>query len=274
MDNALSMQQIQQESLKILDVISQLCDRLGLRYYLAYGTLIGAIRHQGFIPWDDDIDIMMPREDYHALLNYLQEHQEEIAPLKAFSNYNCPDYPYMIARVSNTDYVLDVHNEKPYGLGLFIDIYPMDGMGNTEEEFTALKTKASRYSSLCFLSTRLRCEKGNTKSKLKRLIKFPAFLFAKLYGKKRCMRKLESMARKCSYDKSQYVGCLVWGSDGVKGVFPKDWFETTAEVSFEGRTFHAPVGYDQVLRRLYGDYMQLPPEEDRIAHHFYQAYHK
>ena len=274
MDKELSMQQIQQESLKILDVISALCDRLGLRYYLAYGTLIGAIRHQGFIPWDDDIDIMMPRQDYLALLTYLQEHPEEVAPLEVFSNYNCPDYPYMITRISNSHYVLDVHNEKPFGLGLFIDIYPLDGMGNTEEEYTALKTKATRYSSLCFLSTRLRCEKGNTKSRLKRLVKYPAWLFAKLYGKKRCMHALEAMAKNCSYDDSQYIGCLVWGSDGVKAVFPKEWFAASVDVPFEGRSYRAPVGYDQVLRRLYGDYMQLPPEKDRIAHHFYKAYQK
>ena len=99
-------------------------------------------------------------------------------------------------------------------------------------------------------------------------------LFAKLYGKKRCMNKLEAMAKGCSYEDSKYIGCLVWGSDGVKGVFPKEWFASTVDVSFEGRTFLAPVGYDQVLRRLYGDYMQLPPEKDRIAHHFYKAYQK
>ncbi len=274
MRNELQMHDIQQESLKILDVISKLCDQLGLRYYLAYGTLIGAIRHQGFIPWDDDIDIMMPRQDYHRLLSYLEEHKQEFAPLEVYSNYNCPDYPYMITRISNSDYVLDVHNEKPFGLGLFIDIYPLDGMGNTEDEFTALKNKASRYSSLCFLSTRLRCEKGNTKSRLKLLVKYPAFLLAKLYGKRRCMRKLEAMANACNYENSRYVGCLVWGSDGIKCVFPKEWFASTADVPFEGRTYKAPVGYDQVLRRLYGDYMQLPPEKDRIAHHFYKAYKK
>ena len=165
----LSMPQIQQESLKILDQISALCEKLNLRYYLAYGTLIGAIRHNGFIPWDDDIDIMMPRQDYMALIAYFQEHAEELKPLELYSTYNCPDYPYMITRISNSNYVLDVHNEKPYGLGLFLDIYPMDGMGNSEAEFTALKTKATRYSSLCFLSTRLHCEKGNTKTKWKLL---------------------------------------------------------------------------------------------------------
>ncbi len=270
----MSMEQIQQESLKILDTVSALCDKLNLRYYLAYGTLIGAVRHKGFIPWDDDIDIMMPRQDYKILLDYFCDHAEELKPLELFSTYNCPEYPYMITRISNSEYVLDVHNEKPYGLGLFIDIYPMDGMGRTEAEYEALKGEASKYSSLCFLATRKRCEKGNTKSKLKMAVKYPAFLLAKFCGKELFMRKLEAMAAKCDYDASNYVGCLVWGSDGVKGVFPKAWFESTADVEFEGRIYKAPVNYHQVLTRLYGDYMQLPPEKDRIAHHFYKAYKK
>ena len=270
----MQMGEIQQESLKILDTISALCEKLQLRYYLAYGTLIGAIRHQGFIPWDDDIDIMMPREDYTALINYFQSHKEELKPLELYSTYNCPDYPYMISRISNSEYVLDVHNEKPYGLGLFIDIYPMDGMGNSVEEYEALKKKATRYSSLCFLSTRLHCEKGNTKKKWKLLVKYPAFLYAHLMGKNAFVKRLEKMAADCSYNDSDYVGCLVWGSDGVKGVFPKEWFAETAKVTFEGRTFNAPGNYHAVLSRLYGDYMQLPPEKDRIAHHFYKAYKK
>ncbi len=270
----MQMDQIQQESLKILDIVSGICDKLQLRYYLAYGTLIGAVRHQGFIPWDDDIDIMMPRQDYMTLLDYFQEHAEELRPLELFSTYNCPEYPYMITRISNSEYVLDVHNEKPYGLGLFLDIYPMDGMGNTVQEYEALKNKASRYSSLCFLATRLRCEKGNTKKKWKMLIKYPAFLLAHFFGKDYFINKLEKMAAGCNYDNSDYVGCLVWGSDGTKGVFPKAWFDTAVDVPFEGRNYKAPVDYHNVLTRLYGDYMQLPPEKDRIAHHFYKAYKK
>lgn len=272
--NEMQMCQIQKESLKILDTVATLCDKLNLRYYLAYGTLIGAVRHQGFIPWDDDIDIMMPRQDYTVLIQYFLDHAEELKPLELYSIYNCPEYPYMITRISNSEYELDVHNEKPYGLGLFLDIYPLDGMGNSVAEYEALKNKASRYSSLCFLSTRLHCEKGNTKKKWKMLVKYPAFLFARLCGKNVFINKLEAMAAGCDYDSSAYVGCLVWGSDGVKGVFPKEWFADTADVLFEGRTFKAPGNYDAVLTRLYGNYMQLPPEKDRIAHHFYKAYKK
>ena len=270
----LTMGENQQAALQVMKSVAALCDQLNLRYYLAYGSLIGAIRHEGFIPWDDDLDIWMPRADYHKLIAYFEENQASVEPLRLFSIYNNPDYPYMISRISDCRYEVVTENEASYGLGAFIDVYPMDGMGNCEEEYTALKNKASRYSSLCFLSTRLRCEKGNTKSKLKLLVKYPAFLYAKLRGKRYFMDKLEAMEKNCDYDGSAYIGCLVWGSDGIKCVFPREWFEQSVDVPFEGCAFKAPVAYDQVLRRLYGDYMKLPPEEDRIGHHFYRTYKK
>lgn len=270
----LSLQEIQAVSLEILKKVASICEEQKLTYYLAYGTLIGAIRHKGFIPWDDDIDIMMPRKDYIKLIDFFQAHKSQVKPLELFSIYNNSEYPYMISRISNSNYVLDVDNEKPYGIGVFIDIYPMDGVGNTEEEVAARKQKATRYSSLCYLSTRIRCEKGNTKSRLKLAIKLPAFLYAKATGKTRYIKKLEAMAQEQTYDACKYVGCLVWGSDGVKGIFPKEWFAEGVQVEFETGCFKAPRNFDAVLSRLYGNYMELPPEKDRIGHHFYRAYRK
>ncbi len=270
----LKMREIQAGSFEILKIVSRLCDDLGLTYYLAYGTLIGAIRHKGFIPWDDDIDIWMPREDYQKLINYFIDNRDSLLPLELFSVYNKEEYPYEISRISDTRFVLDVDNEAPYGIGLFIDLYPLDGVGNSEAEYTRLKNKASRYSSLCFLSTRLRYEKGSTKSKLKLAIKFPAFLYSKILGKKYWINQLEKMAKASDYKSSAYIGALVWGHDGVKAIFPKGWFADTCIVDFEGEKFKAPMEYEKVLERLYGNYMKLPPEKNRIPHHNYKAFKK
>lgn len=270
----LTLQDGQSISLNIMKVVADICEQEGLVYYLAYGTLIGAIRHKGFIPWDDDIDIMMPRQDYHKLIEYFEKHEADLKPLQLFSIYNCRNYPYMITRISDSRYVLDVQNEKSYGMGVFIDIYPLDGVGDTVVEYTKNKNRASRYSSLCFLSTRIRCEKGNTKSKIRLMIKWPAFLYAKVRGKNHFIKKLEKMVEKCDYVNSNYVGCLVWGSDGVKCIFPREWLDETILVPFEGYEFRIPKEYDAILTRLYGDYMKLPPEKDRIAHHFYKIYKK
>ena len=89
----------------------------------------------------------------------MEQHESQLAPLKIFTKYNNPDYPYMISRVSNSDYYLEVENEAPYGMGIFIDVYPWDGVGLTEKEMTKRKNKASKYSSLCYLSTRKKCIK-------------------------------------------------------------------------------------------------------------------
>lgn len=267
----LSLSEIQAGSLRILKTIDKVCNILNLRYFLAYGTLIGAIRHKNFIPWDDDIDIMMPRDDYKLLIDYFIKHKDELTPLELFSYYNNPKYPYMISRISDNRFYLDVENEEEYGIGLFVDIYPMDGIGNTEIECKKRKRKASKYSSLCFLSTRKHYKIGFTKGK-KLFIKRFAYIYAKIIGKIFFLNKLEKMSEEMQYDQCTYVGCLVWGTDGIKAVFPKKWFEHSIDVEFGGSFFKAPENYHEVLTRLYGNYMQIPPKEKQISHHSYRAY--
>ena len=146
----LTMHETQRIALEILHTIAQICEERGLRYYLVYGTLIGAVRHQGFIPWDDDVDIMMPRPDHDLLMEYLDEHIGEYPHLEVFNRETCPDYPYMITRISDNRYDLRMENEKPFGMGVFIDIYPYDGLGNTRKEAVRFGMRGDRISSLCF----------------------------------------------------------------------------------------------------------------------------
>jgi len=169
MGRELSLREIQLISLEICKKVDMICNENNFRYYLYGGSLLGAVRHKGFIPWDDDIDIVMPRPDYEKFLAYMQENQEKIKPLKLYSFENNAKYPYMISRVSDERYILDVENEDDYGIGIFIDVYPWDGVGQTEEEVAERKGKAARNSSLFYLSTRQKCVKGNTKS-IKKLL--------------------------------------------------------------------------------------------------------
>ncbi len=271
----LTLKEIQEISLSIMIKIDEICKQQGFRYYLYGGSLLGAVRHKGFIPWDDDIDIVMPREDYKRLLDHMREHELELKPLKLFTRYDDKRYPYMISRVSNDDYYLDIENEKPYGMGIFVDVYPWDGIGATEDEVAVRKGRSSRLSSLCYLATRNKCKKENTRSKKKLIIKPFAFIFAKMVGKEYFMQKLEEMSLLYGYDTSDHVGCLVWGCDGVKGIFPREWMgNEEVRLEFEGHMFRVPKEYDKALTRLYKDYMDLPPIEDRIPHHRYKAYRK
>lgn len=134
MRKQLTTAETQAVALEVLHTVAGICETQGLRYCLIYGTLIGAVRHHGFIPWDDDVDIMMPRPDYDKLLAYLSQHIGEYPNLKVFNPDTCPDYPYMITRISDDRYVIEMENEKPYGMGVFIDIYPYDGLGVTKQE--------------------------------------------------------------------------------------------------------------------------------------------
>lgn len=271
----ISMKDVQKGSLEILKKIDEICSRLNLKYCLAYGTLIGAVRHKGFIPWDDDVDIMMPRKDYDILVRYFIDNKEDLKPFEIINPQVNSKCPYTISRISDSRYQLNVDNEDDYGIGLFVDVYPLDGVGNTVEEYSKLKNLSSWFASMCFLSTRQSVKRENTKSVIKYIIKFPAFVVAKILGKKFFMKKLYDMAVKCNYDNSKYIGCIIWASDdGLRGIFPKEWFDKMIDVEFEGAYFKAPKEYDKVLTHGYGDYMKLPPEKDRIAHHYYDAYRK
>ena len=271
----ISADEAKKGALEILKKIDEICKELDLKYCLAYGTLIGAIRHKGFIPWDDDIDIMMPRKDYDILINYFLKHKDSVQPLEVINPQVNEKCPYTISRISDSRYALDVDNEEDYGIGLFVDVYPLDGVGNSKAEYSALKNKSSRYASMCFLSTRKSVKRENTKSNLKYIIKFPAFIVAKMLGKGFFMKRLYRIADKCDYDNSKYIGCIIWASDdGLRGIFPKEWFNELIDVEFEGYMFKVPKEYDKVLTHGYGKYMELPPKSEQIAHHYYDAYKK
>lgn len=274
MKRALSIGETQKISLNILKIITDICEKEELRYYLIYGTLIGAVRHNNYIPWDDDVDIMMPRVDYELFLKYMDSHKEDYDYLKVFNRNTCPEYPYMITRVSDDRYYIDMENERNYGMGVFVDIYPYDGLGDTIEEALKFGMKGDRLSSLCYQATRERCLVETTTSKIRKLIKFPVFVFAKLCGKDLFQSRLEKLAGVKAYDKSKYVGCIVWLSGGEKDIFKREWFDEYIYMQFGDYEFRVPKEYDRVLRHIYGDYMQLPPEKDRVGHHYYKVFQK
>lgn len=119
----LNLKEIQSASFEILKKVVEICESNNINYSLAYGTMLGAIRHKGIIPWDDDIDIMMSRPEYDKLMVYWKKHVAELSPLRVMNMDTVKNYPYMITRISDDRYWLDVDNEENFGLGIFIDIY-------------------------------------------------------------------------------------------------------------------------------------------------------
>lgn len=266
----LTISEIQKISLDILKKIDEICCKLNLRYVLTYGTLLGAVRHNGYIPWDDDVDIMMPRPDYEKLLEYIKVYSRELYPLCALNSQTTPHYPYIITRISNSEYWLDTQNEKKCGMGIFIDIYPLDGLGNNFKKAEKIMTIAKGFSSLAYLSTRKYLSFKGTKSLKKNVMKPFAFIFSKIMGKTFFEKKLLGMAYLYEYDKSEFVGCVVWERE----LFKRTDIDNMILHDFEECQFWIPKNYHEILTSLYGDYMQLPPVNEREPHHLYSAYKK
>lgn len=274
MTKPLALEEIQKANLETLKFISKICDQEGIKYILAYGTLIGAIRHKGFIPWDDDLDIMIPRPDYDRLVSYFNEHREELTPYRAMNMDNTPGYPHMITRICDTRYRIDVDNENDCGMGLFVDCVCIDGCGNSYVEANKIMDGVKKYCHLIFLSERKKLELGTTKGVKRKLVKPFAYFYAKLIGTQRLVKKLLSLVDTSSYGQSKYVACLIWPTYFNREILKKEYLEERVLVDFEDAKFYAPRDYDGYLRQLYGDYMTPPPEKDRIYHHFYTAYRK
>lgn len=266
----LNIKEIQNESLKILLFVDKLCEELKLKYCIMYGTLIGAIRHNGFIPWDDDVDIAMPRRDYLKLQDYFLNHKEELKPYEFFSKDTREKYPYMIGRVCNTNFIMKSEIEDDYGMGTFVDVYPMDGAGNGKGVFPFLKSRL--LSSMYYMKSRTHYIPSE--NKILNIPKKIIYHIVHLFSYNFLRKNLEKLAYHYDYDKSIYVAQMDCFTDGKKNMFLKNDIEDTCYHIFEGEQVRIPKNYDRMLRHEYGDYMQLPPEEKRIGHHFYKIYKK
>ncbi|MBO5478790.1 MAG: LicD family protein [Clostridia bacterium] len=273
--NALTLREVQLGEYEVLKKVVKICEENNFRYFLTYGSMLGAVRHQGIIPWDDDIDIMMPRPDYEKIKKYFLDNEEELKPLKIFDKSVVEKYPHMIIRISDQRYHLIFDNEKDYDIGLFVDIYPIDGVGNDFMAAKKLVKKTKRLASLCFLTGRKSFGVDNTKSIKKMIIKFPAFLWAKLNGNNHYILKLDKLAKTYDYNNSKYVACVAWPPkiyDKEKIVFTKEIMEETIDWKFENSEFKILKKYDEFLSANYGDYMTPPSEKGKKTNHTYKAY--
>ena len=275
MNEKLAFREAQLGAYEVLKFIDKICRKQGLTYFLMYGSLIGAIRDEGIIPWDDDIDVMMPRPDYDKLIAYCGKHEKEIFPFKLFENTLVPAYPHPIARMSDMRYKIDFDNEKDYGIGLFVDVYPLDGVGNDLKKASKLVRKSYHNCSLCFLTSRKKLGMDNTTSKVRLAVKVPAYIWANILGNKHYIDKANRFCNTHSYVGSKYVSGVAqpWRekSGENKNIYEKSWFEPI-EVTFEDGVFTIPKDYDKILRMGYGDYMTPLPEDQRQTHHTYNAY--
>ncbi len=252
------LQQLKKIQVDMLKTFIEVCDKLHLRYYLAYGTLIGAIRHKGFIPWDDDIDIVMPRKDYEKFLKSGQE----LLPKHLFLQHigSEPNFlmPFAKIRNSNTTFMQKSDRKFKINHGVFLDIIPLDFYPDDERILQKILTKKKKYdfrihSCLDYGTTK------NIKTKIKIALyklKYPSL--------KTVVRKTVDLYKSIPESKTFAVYCF---SDTQLANAPIEWFGEGVEMDFEDIKAVVPKEYHKWNTQIYGDYMQLPPPEERIPLH-------
>ncbi len=250
--------------LDLLRVLIDLCDRYNLRYWVGFGTLLGAVRHKGFIPWDDDLDVWMPREDYDKLLEIPNE--EINYPYFLQTTLNDNDYYCAFARLrnSNTTAVL-VSGKNHCNNGIYIDIYPIDGQLTDSKK----QQKISRHIYGLNVATHAYMYNINPRIVtrfLHRILRLPFIS----YDHRKVYQKVNNLAKKVSWKEAKKVGIVVfWAYPFERTSFYKDDFEESLCIDFENLKVAIPKGYDRILKILYGDYMKYPPKEDRgLWHNF------
>ena len=244
----------------ILDEVHRFCEAHGLRYFLSSGTLIGAVRHKGYIPWDDDIDIYMPREDYEIFLN---TYHDEKGIYRAINPASESHYYYTFAKVVDQRTHMVERETEGYEIGVYMDIFPVDFV--TED----LKERERIFRQKKLLYKIRRCKISSTNPLQSTL----AYLVYKCWPMS--VKQIERRIRKLIVlEKPTRTVCnMTEAGPSIKGCFPAEDIASSVDILFEGKTYKTMIGYRDYLERTYGDYMTLPPEDQRVTHKF-EAYWK
>jgi len=254
--------------LRMLKDFVSFCDGNHLTYYAAYGTALGAVRHHGFIPWDDDIDVHMPRADYQRLWELRNEIPK---PYKVVDipelGYTAPFMKFMDINTSVWEF-----ERKPYMLGEYIDIFPLDSY--QPEDIPHVKEIKKNLDDAFFAYFRS-LDKWPSRELLSLLYHRYWSEFKKLYNKNQENSRNRNIFHRQVLElldelNSTQEGSLYFSSTDVYlecPIFEKVWFDNPIDQPFENITIKIPGDFDSYLRSLYGDYIELPPEEERITHH-------
>ena len=260
----ISLEERKKLQLDMLVKIHDICQDNGWRYYMSSGTLLGAVRHKGYIPWDDDIDIMMPRFDYEQLCAFFSSRDKD-ENIRLIS-YRDKTSIYPFAKMVDSRTIVFEHYVDPmYRTGVWVDIFPLDGVKKSDETPFDFNDKIKSKYDIVIADTRY----GT--SHFRRMAKTVLKAFSRNVDVFKLARSLDEFAASTPICPENDVAMVIWGY-GRRERMPYSVLERT-ELEFEGHTFYAPRQYDLYLQSLFGDYMTPPPENLRTAH-FCSAYWK
>ena len=263
----MTLEEVKQCQIGILDAVAAFCDKNGIRYFLSGGTLLSAVRHKGYIPWDDDIDIRMLREDYER---FLREFNDANDRYKVRSIENDPGFLREYGKVLDTHTVLYEPDEKGKKLCVNIDLFINDAAPSDDDLVREMYDRRDRLRRKKILREQSKYRKVTG---FHSLWYFVRGLFRRMIPERYYVKQLEKNARGWHDAGSGYVGDFSGYYHGQPRVkVRRELFSEAAFLEFEGKRYKVPVGYDAWLTALYGDYMVLPPEEERVSHHRFVAY--
>lgn len=258
---AITSDELRSIQLDLLQKTAEFCESHGLRFFLCGGTLIGAIRHKGYIPWDDDIDIAMPRSDYDQFVKTFNHPDNYYQVVNLDTN---SDYAYPFAKVFDRRTILNELHYPGDTFGVYIDVFPADGI---KKVFQIKKIMLLRK----FLNTKRANYYHRTISK--KIINTFGKLLLLPFSAHQIATWMDKEARKYKFGSIPKAGVIA-NPLGIGEMVRKSVFDSDIYQEFEGGKYPVPIGYDEWLRSIYGDYMQLPPEEHRVTHHTFAVWWK
>lgn len=281
---SIEIEELKRISLEMLKALDRFCNEHQIRYYLGGGTLLGAVRHQGYIPWDDDIDVMVPRPDYDKLIKTFNDYHKDYI-LRSVENDSTYWRPFAKIFDLRTHLEEDWLRVETPGNAISIDIFPIDGIPNNNirqkiffkvQELLVLLYRGSAYS----MQKSYKYSKSNSillriKGELRSLAKYIFVFLMSPISAKKMARLINWHAKRYSYEECNLVGAItecLYGAE--KETLIKNDFEPQQLFSFEDGQFKGSKNFDVYLRNLYGEYMNLPPEDKRVSHHRYRAWWK
>ena len=264
----IKIEELKKIQIEMLDFVHKFCIDNNINYWLDWGTLLGAIRHKGYIPWDDDIDIGMLRKDYDKFIRIFPSNKSSIYDLHCFENDN--NYYLAFAKIYDNRTVLFEPDEKTGHKGsVFIDVFVYDNAPEDMESQKKIYRKKEFYRVLNSISV---SKKFDDPLKQKyNIVRYPMYYILKLFPKNFFLKKQIRLQKKYNNKETNYIGNY---SGKGKMVCNKQLFNKLIEVEFEGKKYKAPIGYDEYLTTVYGNYMELPSKEKQVSNHSFVAFYK